>query len=83
MVQSAAVAEFSSIDYIVFVLVLVASLAIGTYYGIRGKNTTDEFLLASRSMAAIPTGLSLAATLVSSISLLGMFFLVDLIQIIY
>ena len=65
------VASFSVIDYVVFLLLLAGSLGIGAYYGIRGNQTTDEFLLAGRSMSSIPVALSLIATFVSSISLLG------------
>ena len=71
MTQPLHVAEFSIIDYVVFIVLLIASLAIGVYYGVRGNKTTDEFLLAGRSMSPGPVALSLIATYISSIALLG------------
>ncbi|KAF2356272.1 Sodium/solute symporter [Trinorchestia longiramus] len=63
--------NFGVIDYCVFVVSLGASLGIGIYHCVRGNRTTDDFLLASRSMSAAPIALSLTATLVSSIAILA------------
>ena len=62
---------FSFIDYIVFILTIIGSLAIGAYYGIKENKTTEDFLMAGRSMSPIPVALSLIATFISSISILG------------
>jgi len=60
-------------EYIVFGLVLVASLGIGVFYGFFGsKNkTNEEFLMAGRSMSILPVTLSLVCSFVSAITLLG------------
>lgn len=63
--------NFSAIDYAVFTLTLLSSLGIGLYHCIRGNKSTEDFLLASRSMSPLPVALSLTATFVSSISILG------------
>ena len=65
------VAHFGVVDYLVFLCVLASSLGIGAYYGVRGKQTTDEFLLAGRHMSVVPVAFSMVATFISSISLLG------------
>jgi len=48
-------------EYLVFGAVLLASLGIGVFYGCFGnKNkTNEEFLMAGRSMSALPVTLSL------------------------
>lgn len=50
-------------EYVVFVLMLVISAGIGIYYGFvsRKKNTTSEFLMASKSMSTFPAAMSLIA----------------------
>ena len=63
--------NFSIIDYIVFILTIVVSLVIGAYYGIKENKTTEDFLMAGRSMSPIPVALSLIATFISSIAILG------------
>lgn len=52
-------------EYIVFALVLVASLGIGVFYGCFGsKNkSNEEFLMAGRSMSITPVTLSLVCRL--------------------
>ncbi|KAF2347514.1 Sodium/solute symporter [Trinorchestia longiramus] len=62
---------FSPMDYFVFSVMIVASLGIGVYHCMRGNRTTDDFLLAGRSMTPVPIALSLTATFISSISILG------------
>ena len=62
---------FGVVDYIVFALTIIVSLGIGAYYGIKGNQTTEDFLMAGRSMSTIPVALSLIATFISSISILG------------
>ena len=63
--------QFAVLDYIVFLAVLGVSLGIGIFYGFRNKQTTEEFLLAGSSMPILPVAMSMIATTVSSISLLG------------
>ena len=50
---------------------LAASLAIGVYFWWRGQADTKDFLLAGRSMATLPMTLSLIASFMSAITLLG------------
>ena len=68
-----ATAQFSAADYVVFVLVLVISAAIGLFYGFRGggQKTTKDFLMGGRSMSVLPVSLSLLASFMSAITLLG------------
>ncbi|XP_014671167.1 PREDICTED: sodium-coupled monocarboxylate transporter 1-like [Priapulus caudatus] len=64
---------FSYIDYIVFALSLLLSAAIGVYHGCVGskQTTTDEFLMGGKNMGVIPVALSMVASFLSAISLLG------------
>ncbi|XP_033645281.1 sodium-coupled monocarboxylate transporter 1-like [Asterias rubens] len=68
--------EFSTFgvwDYVVFGGMLCISLAIGFYHGCTGKkqSTTEEFLLADRNMNPIPVAMSLVASFISAITVLG------------
>lgn len=60
-------------DYIVLIAVLVVSGGIGIYYRITGgkQKTTTEYLLADRSMSALPVSFALMASFMSAITLLG------------
>ncbi|XP_038051907.1 sodium-coupled monocarboxylate transporter 1-like [Patiria miniata] len=64
---------FQAADYAVCGAMLLASLGIGFYYGLRGgrQRTSAEYVLADRSMTVIPVTLSLLATMFSGISLQG------------
>ena len=61
------------VDYIICCGVLLISLAIGIYYGCTGgkQRTTEEFLLADRKMPVLPVSLSLIATFLSTVTVLG------------
>ena len=63
--------HFSIWDYAVFIGALVLSMAIGIYHAFKGNKTTSDFLMASRSMSQIPVAMSLTATYLSSIAILG------------
>ncbi|KAM9443837.1 solute carrier family 5 member 6a [Clarias gariepinus] len=65
--------HFTSVDYAIFVLLLVASAGIGLYHAFSGgrQSTTREFLLADRSMSCLPVSLSLLATFQSAVAILG------------
>lgn len=71
--MASGVVRFSTIDYAVFALMLCISVAIGIYYALSGgkQKTTAEFLLGNRKMMAIPVGLSLLASFMSAITILG------------
>ncbi|XP_028857887.1 sodium-dependent multivitamin transporter-like [Denticeps clupeoides] len=65
--------HFSTVDYVIFALLLVASSGIGLFYAFSGgrQRTTQEFLLADRSMSCLPVSLSLLATFQSAVAILG------------
>lgn len=64
---------FTPIDFVLFALLLVASMAIGLYYALSGgrQKTTQEFLLADRSMSCLPLSLSLMASFQSAVAIVG------------
>uniref|UniRef100_A0A8C1TEH3 Solute carrier family 5 member 6 n=1 Tax=Cyprinus carpio TaxID=7962 RepID=A0A8C1TEH3_CYPCA len=64
---------FTIIDYVIFALLLVASMAIGLYYAFTGgrQRTTQEFMYADRSMKCLPLSLSLMATFQSAVAIIG------------
>ena len=66
---------FSTADYCVFCVMLLASAAIGAYYGYvakkKKKENSDEFFKAGRSMTAFPIALSLIARSVIYMSYLS------------
>ncbi|CAH6786916.1 sodium-dependent multivitamin transporter [Phodopus roborovskii] len=70
---SKVVSTFSVVDYVVFGLLLVLSLAIGLYHACRGwgRHTVGELLLADRKMGCLPVALSLLATFQSAVAILG------------
>ncbi|XP_029984557.1 solute carrier family 5 member 6a [Sphaeramia orbicularis] len=65
--------HFTTIDYVIFALLLVASAGIGLFYAFSGgrQRTTQEFLMADRSMSCLPVSLSLLATFQSAVAILG------------
>lgn len=65
---------FSTLDYSIFVLLLAGSALIGLYYGFlskRKQDNTAEYLLGGKSLGVIPVSLSLVASFISGISILG------------
>lgn len=68
--------RFSTADYAIFILMLVASLAIGVFSGVKNRNkmTTQEYLLGGRNMSPYPVALSLLGGWISAISILGKYF---------
>ncbi|XP_045150087.1 sodium-dependent multivitamin transporter isoform X3 [Echinops telfairi] len=68
-----ATSTFSVVDYVVFALVLLLSLAIGLYHAYRGwgGHTIGQLLLADRKMGCFPVALSLLATFQSAVAILG------------
>ncbi|XP_062979760.1 sodium-dependent multivitamin transporter [Elgaria multicarinata webbii] len=67
------VTKFGVADYAIFVLLLVFSAGIGLFHALSGgkQRTTQEFLLANRSMTFLPVALSLLATFQSAVAILG------------
>lgn len=66
-------AHFTVADFLVFSLTLLASMGIGIYYSRAGgaQQNNNEYLMAGRSMASIPVAISVLASFVSSIAILG------------
>ena len=58
-------------DFIVFVLYIVARLAI-VYRASRHQHNTDDFFLGNRRLPWMAVGLSIMATLLSSLTYLGL-----------
>ncbi|XP_077515823.1 sodium-coupled monocarboxylate transporter 1-like [Amblyomma americanum] len=68
------VSRFTLWDYLVFGGMLCVSASIGIYYavmGVRKRATTDDFLMGGRSMSVFPVALSILASFMSAITLLG------------
>ncbi|XP_039992480.1 solute carrier family 5 member 6 [Xiphias gladius] len=65
--------HFTVVDYVIFAVLLAASLGIGMYYALSGgrQRTTQEFLLADRSMSCLPVSLSLIASFQSAVAIIG------------
>jgi len=64
---------FSPVDYVLFFLVFILSLAVGLYHAFSGgrQQTTDEYLMGNRQMGLLPITLSLCVSVVSATTLLG------------
>ncbi|XP_031795995.1 sodium-coupled monocarboxylate transporter 1 [Sarcophilus harrisii] len=60
-------------DYLVFAGMLLISAAIGVYYAFSrgGQQTPKDFMMGGRQMTAIPVALSLTASFISAITVLG------------
>ncbi|KAK2148248.1 hypothetical protein LSH36_507g02047 [Paralvinella palmiformis] len=66
-------ARFQTWDYVVFSIVLAISAGIGIYYALAGgkQRSQKEYLMANRSMSALPVALSVLASFFSASTLLG------------
>ncbi|TRZ09693.1 hypothetical protein HGM15179_017423, partial [Zosterops borbonicus] len=64
---------FSPWDYGVFALMLLVSTGIGLFHGLAGggQKTSEDFFTGGRRMSALPVGLSLSASFMSAIQVLG------------
>ncbi|XP_071964294.1 sodium-coupled monocarboxylate transporter 1-like isoform X1 [Antedon mediterranea] len=65
--------QFEVADYVVLTAMLAISMSIGLFYGCTGgkQQTTNEFLMANRNMNPFPVGISLVASFISAITVLG------------
>ena len=65
--------RFHAWDYVVFGLVLAISAGIGVYHACTGggQKSQKEYLMANRSMSALPVALSVLASFFSASTLLG------------
>ncbi|CAL1266319.1 unnamed protein product [Larinioides sclopetarius] len=64
---------FGIVDYIVFGIMLLISAGIGVWYAIVDRKKTDaqEFLMGGRSLSVFPVSMSVLASFMSAITLLG------------
>ena len=64
---------FSTWDYTTFAALLVVSTAIGVYFGWKDRKTKDDnnYALGGQSFSAFPVALSLTATSLSAITMMG------------
>ncbi|XP_076236269.1 sodium-coupled monocarboxylate transporter 1 isoform X2 [Calliopsis andreniformis] len=64
---------FSWADYMVLAAMLIISCMIGTFYGCFAKEqeTSQDFLLGGSNMGTVPMAMSLAASFITAIELLG------------
>ncbi|NXU00373.1 SC5A8 protein, partial [Buphagus erythrorhynchus] len=71
--SSGRMAHFTVWDYVVFAAMLLISAIIGIYYAFAGgaRKTSKDFLMAGRSMSALPVALSLTASFMSAVTVLG------------
>lgn len=65
--------RFTVWDYVVFAAMLLVSAVIGVYYAFAGgaQKTSKDFLMGGRSMTAVPVALSLTASFMSAVTVLG------------
>ncbi|NWW64382.1 SC5A8 protein, partial [Ifrita kowaldi] len=71
--SSSRMGRFTVWDYVVFAAMLLISAVIGVYYAFvgGGQKTSKDFLTAGRSMSALPVALSLTASFMSAVTVLG------------
>ncbi|XP_057212592.1 sodium/iodide cotransporter [Triplophysa rosa] len=65
---------FSLVDYAVFAAMLGVSVAIGLFQSLRktpGPSSVDNFFTGGRGFSAVPVGLSLCASFMSAVQVLG------------
>nr|XP_060633218.1 sodium-coupled monocarboxylate transporter 1-like [Anolis sagrei ordinatus] len=63
---------FGTFDYLVFAAMLLISAGIGVYYAVVGRqDTSADFLMGGRSLTALPVALSLTASFMSAVTVLG------------
>lgn len=67
------VGTFHAWDYVVIATVLIISSCIGLFYAFVGgkQRTSKEFLLADRNMNPVPVSISLVASFISAVTVLG------------
>lgn len=69
-------ATFQVLDYLLFISVLLISACVGIYYILKEKwaakqATSDDLLMGGREMAVFPVAMSLIASYMSAITVLG------------
>lgn len=63
------------VEYLTFGVLMVANLGLGLYLSFRGKTavtkTTDEMFLGSRTLRLLPLAVSVLASMISTIGIIG------------
>lgn len=67
------VATFAVWDYVVFAGIILVAAGVGLFQALRGRKDTSraEFLLGGRQMTAVPVAMSLTASFMSGITVIG------------
>uniref|UniRef100_A0A3P8QW48 Solute carrier family 5 member 8 n=1 Tax=Astatotilapia calliptera TaxID=8154 RepID=A0A3P8QW48_ASTCA len=67
------VATFSVWDYVVFAGIILLAAGVGLFQAFRGRKeaSSEEFLLGGRQMTAVPVAMSLTASFMSGITVIG------------
>jgi len=67
------ITRFGWADYLVFIMMLFVSTAIGVFFGCSGtkQKSTTEFFMGGRTMGVFPVAMSLAASFYSASGLMG------------
>ncbi|CAL8294605.1 unnamed protein product [Boreogadus saida] len=72
-VSESPVGTFVTWDYVVFALLFVVSSGIGVFFAIKERNadSSKDFLVGGRQMTCVPVALSLTASFMSAVTVLG------------
>ncbi|XP_041051594.1 sodium-coupled monocarboxylate transporter 1 [Carcharodon carcharias] len=67
------VAQFTVWDYVVFIVMLLISASIGIYHAVkaRGQQSNSQYLLGGRQLTAVPVAMSLTASFMSAVTVIG------------
>lgn len=73
MTGDGSVAQFSVWDYVVFAGIVLVAAGVGLFQAFRSRKDTSsaEFLLGGRQMTAVPVAMSLTASFMSGITVIG------------
>ncbi|KAL3283359.1 hypothetical protein HHI36_006507 [Cryptolaemus montrouzieri] len=67
-----AMQRFDLYDYVTFITMLLLSVLVGSYFGfVKTSENTQDYLMGGRNMKILPVAVSLLASFISGISLLG------------
>lgn len=59
------------VDYVVFAILISASIGTGLYYAVKGNKTTADYLIGNRKLKLFPVAMSFTASLYSAILIIG------------
>ena len=64
---------FTWLDYALLAITVIVSLGLGLYRALAGssRNTTDEYLMGSRSLRVFPAAVSFTVSFVSAVAIIG------------